>query len=184
MSDASDFEWRLSGKCHKFGHDMALDGPVMPFKYVIDRVVDPAVLTPHLFEETDPTFRERAKRGDIIIAGRNFGKGKAHVQGFIAMQALGLGMLCESMPFLTYRGAISVGMMLMAECAGVLECAESGDDLDVDFSAGRFVNLTRGIAREFPPVPEGLRDTVRLGGTKGVLKDWWEKVGSKERAPA
>lgn len=179
-----DFQWRLKGKCHKFGHDMPLDGPVMAFKYVIERVTDPAVLTPHLFEETDPTFRERAKRGDIIIAGRNFGKGKAHVQGFIAMQALGLGMLCESMPFLTYRGAISVGMMLMAECPEVSECAESGDDLEVDFLTGKFINLTRNITRAFPPIPEGLRDPVRLGGTKGVLKDWWEREGSKQASTA
>lgn len=182
MSDSTDFQWRLKGKCHKFGHDMGHDGPVMAFKYVLERVIDPEVLIAHLFEESDPTFRERAKRGDIIVAGRNFGKGKAHVQGYIAMQALGLGMLCESMPFLTYRGAISVGMMLMAECAGVTECAETGDDLDVDFMTGRFVNLTRNITREFPPIPEGLRDTVRLGGTKGVLKHWWETEGRKAAA--
>ena len=144
MSDNKDaFQWRRKGKCHKFGHDMGHDGPVMNFKYVIDRVTDPEILIPHVFEESDPEFRTRAKRGDIIIAGRNFGKGKAHVQGYIAMQAMGIGMLCESMPFLTYRGAISVGLMLMAECAGVSEMAEGGDDIDVDFSSGKFINLTR-----------------------------------------
>ncbi len=183
MSDNKDeFQWRLKGKCHKFGHDMGHDGPVMNFKYVIDRVTDPEILIPHVFEESDPEFRTRAKRGDIIIAGRNFGKGKAHVQGYIAMQAMGIGMLCESMPFLTYRGAISVGLMLMAECAGVSEMAESGDDIDVDFSSGKFINLTRDIKHDFAPIPEGLRDTVRLGGTKGVLQHWWETEGKKAAA--
>ena len=178
MSDNKDeFQWRLKGKCHKFGHDMGLDGPVMNFKYVIDRVTDPEILIPHVFEESDPEFRTRAKRGDIIIAGRNFGKGKAHVQGYIAMQAMGIGMLCESMPFLTYRGAISVGLKLMAECAGVSEMAEGGDDIDVDFSSGKFINLTRDMKHDFAPIPEGLRDTVRLGGTKGVLQHWWETEG-------
>lgn len=173
------FSWKLSGKCHKLGHDVVHDGPMMNFKYVIERVTDPAALIPHLFEESDPGFRDRVKRGDIIVAGRNLGKGKAHVQAYIAMQALGVGVVCESMPFLTYRGAISTGLLLMAECKGVSECAQSGDDLEVDFLAGRFVNKTRGIERQFPPVPEGLRDTIRLGGTKGVLKDWWEKEKAK-----
>jgi 3-isopropylmalate/(R)-2-methylmalate dehydratase small subunit len=174
-----NFNWQLSGKCHKLGHDFAHDGPMMNFKYVIDRVTDPALLIPHLFEESDPSFKDRVKPGDIIVAGRNLGKGKAHVQAYIAMQALGLGVLCESMPFLTYRGAIASGLLLMAECTGVSECAESGDELEVDFLTGRFVNKTRGITKQFPPVPEGLRDTIRLGGTKGVLKDWWEKEKTK-----
>jgi 3-isopropylmalate/(R)-2-methylmalate dehydratase small subunit len=170
-----EFTWQLKGKCHKLGHDFAHDGPMMNFKFVMDRVTDPAVLIPHLFAESDPGFKDRVKPGDIIVAGRNLGKGKAHVQAYVAMQGLGLGVLCESMPFLTYRGAIASGLLLMAECKGVSECAETGDELEVDFLTGKFVNRTRNITREFPPVPEGLRDTIRLGGTKGVLKAWWEK---------
>jgi 3-isopropylmalate/(R)-2-methylmalate dehydratase small subunit len=169
------FNWRLQGKCHKLGHDVVHDGVMMNFKYVMDRVTDPAVLIPHLFEDSDPGFKDRVKPGDIIVAGRNLGKGKAHVQAYVAMQGLGLGVVCESMPFLTYRGAIASGLMLMAECKGVTECAENGDDLDVDFRTGKFVNRTRGIERMFPPVPEGLRETIELGGTEGVIKAWWEK---------
>ena len=178
----SAFSWKLSGRCHKLGHDVVHDGVMMNFKYVMDRVTDPTLLIPHLFEDTDPTFKDRVKRGDIIVAGRNFGKGKAHVQAYIAMQGLGLGVLCESMPFLTYRGAIASGLMLMAECAGVSECAESGDDLEVDFRSGHFLNRTRGIERRFPPVPEGLRETIELGGTEGVIKAWWEKQKQSEAA--
>ena len=174
-----EFTWKLSGKCHKLGHDMAHDGPMMNFKYVMDRVTDPAALIPHLFEESDPGFKDRVKRGDIIVAGRNLGKGKAHVQAYVAMQGLGLGVLCESMPFLTYRGAIASGLLLLAECQGVSECAETGDDLEVNFLTGEFFNKTRNVRKQYPPVPEGLRETIMLGGTKGVLKAWWEKDKAK-----
>jgi len=44
----------------------------------------------------------------------------------------------------------------------------------VDFSAGLFVNCTRNLTREYPPLPGALRDLVRLGGTSGWLKQWWE----------
>ncbi len=178
----SDFRWVRRGKCHKLGDDVGHDGPMMNFKFVIDRVTDPAVLIPNLFADSDPAFKNRVKQGDIIVAGRNLGKGKAHVQAYIAMQALGLGVLCESMPFLTYRGAIASGLLLMAECKGVGECAETGDDLEVDFLSGKFFNQTRNITRQFPPVPEGLRDTIRLGGTKGVIKEWWDREGRRANA--
>lgn len=170
-----DFKWRLEGKCYKLGHDVRHDGVMIAGKFVQDRVTDPDILVPHLFEEMDPAFKDRVQRGDIIVAGRNLGKGKPHTQAYVAMRGLGLGVLCESMPFLSYRGALGVGLLLMTNCEGVSECAETGDDLEVDFLTGEFLNTTRGITRQFPPVPEGLRDTIRLGGTKGMLKDWWAR---------
>ena len=180
----SDFQWRYQGTAHKFGHDMVTDGPVMPFKYALERVTDPAVLVPHLFEETDPAFRDRVKPGDIVVAGRNFCKGKPHVPGFIAMKALGLGVLCESMPFLSYRAAISTGVTLIAECQGVSDMVETGDAVEVDFLTGAFANRSKGITHRFPPVPEGLRELLQHGGSSGMLKHWWETVGKHEPAAA
>jgi len=180
----SDFQWRRAGTAHKFGHDMLTDGPVMPFKYAMERVTDPTVLVPHLFEESDADFAKRVRPGDIVIAGRNFCKGKAHVPGFIAMKALELGVLCESMPFLSYRAAISSGVTLLAECAGVSELVETGDAVEIDFLSGAFTNRTKGVSRTFPPVPEGLRELLQHGGTSGMLKHWWETVGKHESQPA
>lgn len=180
----SDFQWRRAGKAHKFGHDMLTDGAVMPFKYAMERVTDPAILVPHLFEESDPDFAKRVSPGDIVIAGRNFCKGKAHVPGFIAMKALGLGVLCESMPFLSYRAAISSGVTLLAECEGVNGLADTGDEIEVDFLTGDFANRTKGTKRKFPPVPEGLRELLQHGGTSGMLKHWWETVGRHEAQAA
>jgi 3-isopropylmalate/(R)-2-methylmalate dehydratase small subunit len=90
------------------------------------------------------------------------------------MQALGLGLVCESMPFLAYRAAIGVGLRTMTDCPVVTELCETGDELEVDFSAGLFVNHTRNVSREYPPLPETLREIVRLGGTSGWLKQWWQ----------
>jgi 3-isopropylmalate/(R)-2-methylmalate dehydratase small subunit len=133
-----------------------------------------------LFEETDPGFHTRARPGDIIVTGRNFGMGPK-MNGYIAMQALGLGLVCESMPFLAYRAAIGVGLRTMTDCPSVTELCENGDELEVDFSTGLFVNRTRNLTREYPPLPETLREIVRLGGTSGWLKQWW---ADKQNQPA
>jgi 3-isopropylmalate/(R)-2-methylmalate dehydratase small subunit len=169
----NEFQWRLKGRCYKLGHDVPHAGGVIPNSFITGRFFDPKDLVPHLFGDTDPGFHERAKPGDIIVAGRNFGMGPK-MNGYIAMQALGLGLVCESMPFLAYRAGIGVGLRVMTDCPSVTDVCETGDELEVDFSTGLFINRTRGITREFPPLPDTLRDLVRLGGNSGWLKTWWD----------
>ena len=79
MSDEGH-RWLYRGACHKFGDNLQHDGQMIAFDYVIRRVTDPAKLIPHLFESVRPDFHKRANRGDVVIAGKQFGKGKAHVQ--------------------------------------------------------------------------------------------------------
>ena len=169
------FSWILRGRCYKLGHDVPHMGGVVPMKIVSEQRYDPKDIIPHLFEETDPGFHERCKPGDLIVAGRNFGM-SPKMQGYIAMQALGLGLVCESMPFLAYREAIGVGLPVMMGCAGVLEACETGDELEVDFSSGLFTNRTKkNIQRQYPPIPAALREVVALGGTTAWLRQWWKK---------
>ena len=65
----SEFEWVLSGRCYRLGHDVPHAGGVIPNRYIVARQFDPGALVPHLFEETDPGFHERARPGDIIVTG-------------------------------------------------------------------------------------------------------------------
>ena len=104
------------------------------------------------------------------------------MNGYIAMQALGLGLVCESMPYLAYRAAIGCGLRVLAGCRGVTELCETGDELEVDFRGGRFIDRTRDIRKEYPPLPEALQEIVALGGNTGWLKQWWS--ASKQGAGA
>jgi 3-isopropylmalate/(R)-2-methylmalate dehydratase small subunit len=156
----NEFQWRLKGRCYKLGHDVPHAGGVIPNAMIGGRYFDPKDLVPRLFEETDPAFTRARDRATSIVTGRNFGMGPK-MNGYIAMQALGLGLVCESMPFLAYRAAIGVGLKTMTDCPAVTELCETGDELEVDFSTGLFVNCTRNLTREYPPLPETLRDIVR-----------------------
>ena len=33
----------------------------------------------------------------------------------------------------------------------------------------------RGITREYPPLPDALREIVEVGGNAGWLKQWWQR---------
>ena len=176
----TEFGWLLKGRCYKLGHDVPHAGGVIPNRLITSREMDPQKLIPHLFEETDPGFHERAKPGDIIVAGRNFGMGPK-VNGYIAMQALGLGIVCESMPFLAYRAAIGCGVRVLTDCYNVTELCDTGDELEIDFQTGQFVNHTRDIRKEYPPLPESLQEIVALGGNTGWLKRWWQQQSAPQR---
>lgn len=172
----SEFAWVLTGRCYKLGHDVPHGGGVIPAHFITARETDPAVLVPHLFAQTDPGFHTRCRPGDIIVAGRNFGMGQK-ATGYIAMQALGLGLLCESTSVQAHRAAISEGLRVLPRCPGVLDLCETGDSLEVDFGSGLFKNLTRGIEHRFEPGPEALRELVARGGNAGWLAHWWQTEG-------
>jgi len=175
------------GVCHVFGDNIPLDEGVMAFKYAIGRVTDPQMLIPHLFEPIDPDFASRVKPGDLVIAGRNFGCGKPHTTGFIAMHALGLGVLCESMPARALRGAVSKGLAVLAACEGVRAFVRDGDEMEIDFATGQAHNLTQDTHAAFPGMPAILRDIVAWGGTSGGLRNWLdthpEQRAAAPRAP-
>jgi 3-isopropylmalate/(R)-2-methylmalate dehydratase small subunit len=167
------FTWRLAGRCYCLGHDVPHAGAVIPVHFIAGRNMNPDELIPYLFHEIDPGFHERVKAGDIIVTGRNFGMGPK-MNGYVAMQALGLGLVCESMPFLAYRAAIGCGLRVMTDCADAPQLVETGDELEVDFSTGAFINHSRKLERRFSPIPEALREIVARGGNAGWLKNWWE----------
>lgn len=170
--------WIFRGRAHKFGDGVPLDDGFIPFRLAIGRVTDAEKLIPHLFEDVRPGFADRATAGDIVIGGTDFAAGKPHAQGFIALQAMGIGMICESMPYNSLRAGISSGLTFMTGCEGVSDLFEDGDGIEVDFASGRVENLTSGASRSYAPLDRDLRAIIEAGGSKGLLRRWW----SQERA--
>ena len=134
MNDSATVTMRetliLRGRCYRLGHDVPHMGGVVPMRIVSEMRYDPKDIIPHLFEETDPGFHERCRPGDIIVTGRNFGMGPK-MQGYIAMQTLGLGLVCESMPFLAYREAIGLGLPVLTGCPDATAQCETGEEIEL-----------------------------------------------------
>ncbi len=164
--------WKTRGKCHVLGDNVPHDGGVIRFDLVTARVHEPDKLIPHLFDEVDPTLKERLKPGDFIVAGKNFFSGKAHNQGMIAMKALGLRVLCESMPFRSFRAATGVALPCLIHCEGITGWVKDGDEIEADFSTGVVTNLGTGRTEKFPPIPSEIKSIVEEGGMQGMLAEW------------
>jgi 3-isopropylmalate/(R)-2-methylmalate dehydratase small subunit len=162
--------WRTRATAHRIGDDVPHDGGVMTRAMMQARIVDPEQLIPHLFEEYRPGFMARVKPGDFIVAGRNFGCGKPHTNGYIALQALGIRVLCESAPASVARATMNLGLACLHRCEGVGQVVNDGDDIEVDFETGLLVNHTTGERRSYPPLGAQERALIGQGGQQGFLR--------------
>lgn len=164
--------WKTRGNAHVLGDDVPHDGGVIRFDLVTARVQDPAQLIPYLFDEIDQTLKERVKPGDFIVAGKNFFCGKAHNQGMIAMKALGLRVLCESMPFRSFRAATGVALPCLVHCEGITGFIANGDYIEADFDSGIVTNLKSSQSQHYPAIPREIKSILEEGGMRGMLAAW------------
>lgn len=160
------------GRCHVFGDDVPVEDGIIPRRFVAERNTDPSVLRHHLFETIDPAFAARVKPGDIVVAGRNFASGKPRVQGFIALAALDLAVVCVSMPYKMLRRAVAQGIPVISGAPSPQEIATTGDELEIDFASGWIRNLTECRTIGTPVMPVILRSIVASGGMREALLSW------------
>jgi 3-isopropylmalate/(R)-2-methylmalate dehydratase small subunit len=152
------------GRCWRFGDNLSIDGDIMPFRFALAREMRAEVLKDFCLTAIDAEFPKKVAPGDIVVAGRRFAQGNPHIQGLLGLRALSLGLVVESIPRGSLRNAVNAGVPILPRCPGVTAAVETGDELEVDFSTGTFRNLTRRTERAYPPLPEPLLQTIRLGG--------------------
>ncbi len=162
--------WVYKGKCWKFGNNLGIDGDVMPLRFALERELDPMILRDHLMAGVDPDFPKKVSPGDIIVAGKRFGQGNPHIQGFLGIAGHGLGLVAESIPRGSFRNAINAGLPFLTGCDGVTNDVETGDLLEVDFRSGEFQNLTRRVMRQFQPLDPKLLSIIETGGWLASFK--------------
>ncbi|HEV7476652.1 MAG TPA: 3-isopropylmalate dehydratase, partial [Burkholderiales bacterium] len=95
----------------------------------------------HCLESLLPSFVSTVQKGDVVVAGRNFGTGSSREQAPAALKHLGVtALVAESFAGLFYRNAINLGLPAVA-CAQAKRIRQ-GDVLEVDFEKGKIRNVT------------------------------------------
>jgi len=85
-------------------------------------------------------FAQKARPGDIILAGRNFGAGSSRQQAVDCFRALGIGaIVAESFGAIYKRNAINSGMPLVVfpGLTTVADQFKTGDHVKLDFETGQ-----------------------------------------------
>ena len=114
----------------------------------------------------DPEFCKKMQKGDVIVAGANFGNSSSRPAGLV-LQYLGVScVVCESCASIFFRNTWNMGVPIL-ECKGISKLVSKGDEVQVDISTGKVKNLTTGAeAQSEEPIPQ-LVDRWRHGGMVG-----------------
>ncbi|MGH7319228.1 MAG: 3-isopropylmalate dehydratase small subunit [Candidatus Rokuibacteriota bacterium] len=155
MSDA------VRGRAWRFGDAVNTD-VITPGKYLTLR--DPAQLAPYIMEGLDPDFTRKARPGDVIVAGKNFGCGSSRETAPAAIKAFGIGcVIATSFARIFLRNAINIGLPIL-ECPAAVAATRDGDDVELDLATGHIVNRTAGQTFEATPFPSFMRELIAAGG--------------------
>jgi 3-isopropylmalate/(R)-2-methylmalate dehydratase small subunit len=157
----------IKGKVFVYGDDINTD-VIFPGKYTYT-VTEPAEIAKHAMEDEDPDFVKEVEKGDIIIAGKNFGCGSSREQAAFCFKYLGMGaIIAESYSRIYFRNCINAGLPAL-EIKGLLSKVKKGDTVEIDTEKGT-VLLPDGSAVSFPPLPPEVDQIMQKGGLANYIK--------------
>ncbi|MDD1766497.1 MAG: 3-isopropylmalate dehydratase small subunit [Candidatus Methanomethyliaceae archaeon] len=160
----------IKGRVWRFEDDISTD-LIIPGKYKF-KTIDFNELAKHVMEGADPEFASKVKRGDIIVAGENFGCGSSREQAPVVIKHAGVSaVVARSFARIFYRNAFNVGLPVV-ECPEAVDAINEGDIVELSLGEGWI--KAGGRTYSFKPIPAFLMAILRDGG----LVEHYKKRGS------
>lgn len=134
------------------------------------KIQDPKELAKHIFEDLDPDFAKRINKGDVLIAGENFGCGSSREQAPQALKQAGFqAVVAKSFARIFYRNAFNIGLLLL-ECN--TDFIDDGDELDIDTDKGKLKNKSKGLILDIKQLPVVMKRLLEDGGVIAHFKKY------------
>ncbi len=158
---------------------------MFPGKYTYESS-DLEFIKEHLFEDLDPQFSKKVQKGDLILAGKNFGCGSSREQPSVGLKYAGIkAVIAKSFARIFYRSGTNQGLLLI-ECPEAVKAfnprrikkkeipqGREGDAVEVDEKKGE-LKVGKKIYN-FPPLPEQMQEIIKNGGLLKNIKRKLEK---------
>ena len=149
------------GNVFKYGDNVDTD-VIIPARYLNSS--DPAELATHAMEDIDKDFVKKVQKGDIIVAGKNFGCGSSREHAPIAIKASGVScVIAPTFARIFYRNAINIGLPIV-ECPEAAAAINAGDKVSVNFDTGEITDLTTNQSFKGQPFPEFMQRIIKAEG--------------------
>jgi 3-isopropylmalate/(R)-2-methylmalate dehydratase small subunit len=155
-------------KAHVYKRDHINTDEIIPARYL--NTDKEAKLAKHCLEDLDAGFVKKAKPGDIIVAGEDFGCGSSREHAVWAIRGAKVQtVIAKSFARIFYRNAINCGFYLI-ELAGATEKINDGDEIEIDYKNGLIKNKTAGKDIRFDPLPDFALEIINDGGLLEHIK--------------
>jgi 3-isopropylmalate/(R)-2-methylmalate dehydratase small subunit len=158
---------KLEGRVWKFGRDVDTDA-IISARYL--NQADAAELAKHAMEDERPEFAREVKKGDILVAGKNFGCGSSREHAPLALKAAGIScIIAESFARIFYRNGFNQGLPLL-ESREASEAINDRDQVQIDLSTGEILDLTQQRKFLAKPIPPFMQELIEDGGLISHLR--------------
>lgn len=156
-----------TGIAHKYGNDVDTD-VIMPARYIT--LTDRKDLAQHCMEDIDRNFASTVKKGDVIVAGENFGCGSSREHAPIGILASGIScVIARSFARIFYRNAINIGLPIIV-CPEAADAIQDGDQVQVDLVKGLIEDLSQGTHYSISPFPPFIQSIIQAKGLVNYTK--------------
>lgn len=155
------------GIVHKYGDNVDTD-VIIPARYL--NTASHQELAAHCMEDIDKGFVKKVKKGDIMVAEKNFGCGSSREHAPIAIKASGIScVIASTFARIFYRNAINIGLPIL-ECEQAAKDIKGGDEVSIDFDTGVITNKTTGKSYQAQPFPPFIQNIITKGGLLNAIK--------------
>jgi len=104
------------------------------------------------------------KKGDILLAEKNFGCGSSREHAPIALKESGIScIIAKSFARIFFRNSFNLGLPLL-ESPEASEAIKDGDRVRVDLNTGEIFDLTQRKKFFATPIPPFMQELLRDGG--------------------
>ena len=156
----------LRGKAWKFGDNISTDH-IAPGRYFHLRSNLPE-LAKHVLEDAREDFAKNLKKGDFVVAGKNFGLGSSREHAPTIIKLAGVSaVIAKSFARIFFRNAINVGLPVVI-CD--TDKIDEGDILSLDLEKGILIDETKNIEFKFSPLPPVMMRILKDGGLVEHIK--------------
>ncbi len=158
---------KFKGKAWVYGDNVDTD-VIIPARYL--NTSDEKELAKHCMEDIDENFTKKIKKGDMIVAGYNFGSGSSREHAPIAIKASGIScVIAKSFARIFYRNSFNMGLPIF-ESIEAAENIKDGDEIEINADTGEIKNLTTGEVYKSTPIPDFMQELIQSNGLFGYAK--------------
>lgn len=159
---------KAEGTVFKYGNNVDTD-VIIPARYLNTSKAEE--LAAHCMEDIDLDFVKKVKKGDIMVAEKNFGCGSSREHAPLAIKTAGIScVIAKTFARIFYRNAINIGLPII-ECEEATDKIQSGDKVQIDFETGVIKNLTKNEEYKGQPFPEFMQKIINDGGLVNFIKN-------------
>lgn len=162
----------ISGRSFVFGKNIDTD-QIYPGRFV--EFTDIPDIIKHTLEGADPNFVNEFKKGDLVVAGSNFGCGSSREHAAICLKEIGVGaVIADSFARIFYRNGINMGLPLIV-CPGLSEKIKKGDIISLTIENGEIKNEKGELLATAEPLSDYSMNILNHGGIKNLLSAQFKK---------